>query len=118
MGDRENAARGMLMREVYEDRQRQIGEHQDSKQRARDEKVYERLRMEEEMKVVAEIESQYEMQLRAERKQNQLDLMGQMASKEAAKEKKASEDERIFALAQESEKNYVGFIRAEDDKEK
>mmetsp|Transcript_19661 Transcript_19661/g.63889 ORF Transcript_19661/g.63889 Transcript_19661/m.63889 type:complete len:488 (+) Transcript_19661:3-1466(+) len=106
----EEDARALLMREVHEDRQRQLANKEHMKVVAAEEKMLERMRMQEESRVIAGIEQEYQLQLKADRLANRMDLEAQMRAKDALKQKSKDELEREFLGAQQAEKNYQAYI--------
>mmetsp|Transcript_6490 Transcript_6490/g.22834 ORF Transcript_6490/g.22834 Transcript_6490/m.22834 type:complete len:434 (+) Transcript_6490:456-1757(+) len=116
--DKADLARAKLMEEVVADRRRQAAERLQAMQVSHAEKQAERERLQQEMDIVAKIEQDYQLKLRAERLQHRLDVEAQMRAKEAAKIKQKEEARLEFLGAREAEQQYLENIQKDAQKPK
>jgi len=110
---REKAARDHLMREVIEERKRQIGRKEDKFQLAKEEEMLERERLIAEMERLATIEEQQAFDRAQARSQNQEVVITQIKRKEQAAHEAAEQVEAERWLQAKSEEEYRRRVEAE-----
>merc|ERR1711939_89641 len=110
---REKAARDHLMREVIEERKRQIGRKEEKFQMQKEEEMLERERLIAEMERLATIQEQQAFDRAQSRKQNQDVVIGMIKRHEQQRQEDAEQEQAERWLQAKSEEEYRRRVEAE-----